>query len=58
MFYIFAVFMYRPKFKYGGFITEGHYLSHPKLFATKVAAKRFMRTYKHASYLKRIKVNL
>ena len=54
--YVYLVFEYQPKYKYGAFITEGHYKHQPKVFATLKAAKKHQKEYKHASYRKKVKL--
>lgn len=48
--------MYKPKYKYGGFVYEGHYIHKPKVFAFLQDAKDFCKSYKHATYIRRVKL--
>lgn len=53
---VYLVFIYKPKHKYDGFITEGHYESTPKVFRNVKDAETYCRNYKHATYIKAVKL--
>ena len=55
-YYLFLVYIYRPKYKYGGFITEGHYCFTPKVFFTLSDAREFGHTCKHAYFIKKVRI--
>lgn len=54
--YIYLVYEYQPKYKYGYTITEGHYKHIPKCFNNYKDAKTYMKKYKHTSYIRKIKL--
>lgn len=51
--YVYCVYMYSPKHKYGYTIYEGRYLPHPRIFETLQKARDFKKQYKHVSYIRK-----
>lgn len=56
MTYCYLVYMYHPKHKYGDMIFNGYYDDTPKVFLNYKAALDFQKSYKHASYIKKVKL--
>lgn len=56
MTYCYLVFMYQPKYKYDGFIIEGHYKAVPKVFCFLADARAFCKNYKHATYIRKVRL--
>lgn len=54
--YVYLVFMYQPAYKYDGYVNYGHYKSLPKVFNTYEGALRFHHNYKHASFIRKVKL--
>ena len=54
--FVYLVFLYVPKHKYGDTIYEGHYEITPLVFEKYKDACKLYHSYKHAIYIKKVKL--